>query len=255
MRSEIKFSVVIPAYNAVKTLQATLQSCLQQTYAAHEIIVIDDASTDDTEQLVRSFGNTVKYIRLLQNCGGAVARNKGLDVATGDYIAFLDADDTWHEKKLELAAAILQAKNDIDFLYHPYTLNDLSSVVIPEGTVLYRTPFVKFLLRNPVATPCAIVRNNPAFRFEPSMRYMEDYDLWLRIAYKHKAYHIDIPLTRVGRPVLSEGGISSNKWKMRKGELKSYSRLARLNLLFMPLIPFLYTYSFGKHLYKRVTGL
>lgn len=254
MNSEdIRFSVVIPAYNAGSTIVKTIESALQQTHLPHEVIIVNDASTDNTEDLIESFGERVKHIQLLQNCGSAVARNKGLDVATGDYIAFLDADDRWHEQKLELVASILSAKSDISFLYHSYTLQDIDTITSPEGAILYQTPFVKFLTRNPVATPCAVIRNSKDFRFESSMRYMEDYDLWLRIAYKHKAYFIDIPLTQIGRPILSQGGVSENKWKMRKGELRVFRRLVRLNPLFLPALPFLYTYSLGKHLYKAIS--
>ncbi|WP_276133754.1 glycosyltransferase family 2 protein [Polluticoccus soli] len=255
MNSEdIRFSVIIPAYNAGKTIVRAIESALEQTHAPYEIIVINDTSSDNTGELIESFGERVKHIQLLQNCGSAVARNKGLDAASGDYIAFLDADDLWHEQKLELVASILSAKPDISFLYHSYTLQDIRTITSPQGAVLYQTPFVKFLTRNPVATPCAVITNSKEFRFEPSMRYMEDYDLWLRIAYKHKAYFIDIPLTQIGRPVLSEGGISENKWEMRKGELRAFRRLVRLNPLFLPMLPFLYTYSLGKHLYKTVSG-
>lgn len=255
MSSEgIRISVVIPAYNAANTIVRALETVLQQTHPAYEIIVVNDASTDNTGELVTSFGDRVRYIQLLQNCGSPIARNKGLDAASGDYIAFLDADDLWHERKLELAASILAAKPGINFLYHSYTLSDIRTISIPEGATLYQTPFVKFLVRNPVATPCAIIRNDTTFRFEASMRYMEDYDLWLRIAYKYKAYFIDIPLTQLGRPILSEGGVSANKWKMRKGELKAFRRLLKLNPLFLPLLPFLYSYSIGKHLYKGITG-
>jgi teichuronic acid biosynthesis glycosyltransferase TuaG len=251
---QVKFSIIIPAYNAGKTIVRALQSCLQQTYPVHEIIIVDDASTDDTEALLSAYKEQVKYIQLLKNLGSAAARNKGLDAATGNYIAFLDADDIWHERKLEIIASIFDAKNDISFLYHSYTLQSIDTITIPEGTVLYRTPFIKLLQSNPVATPCAIISNNKQFRFNDSMRYMEDYDLWLRIAYKHKAYYIDIPLTQIGRPVLSEGGVSANKWKMRKGELKTFTRLVKLNPVFLLSLPFLYSYSISKHLYKVVTG-
>ncbi|MCD6063069.1 MAG: putative glycosyltransferase O-antigen related protein [Flavipsychrobacter sp.] len=254
LSEDIRFSVVIPAFNAGHTIEQTIDSVLRQTHAAYEIIVVNDASSDKTGKLIESFGERVKHIELLQNCGGSIARNKGLEVATGSHVAFLDADDLWHERKLEITASILSAKTDISFLYHSYTLQDINTIDIPDGVILYQTPFVKFLIRNPVATPCAIVRNDSAFRFEPSMRYTEDYDLWLRIAYKHKAYFIDIPLTQISRPVLSEGGLSGNKWKMRKGELRAYSRLVKLNPVFLPLLPFLYSYSLGKHFYKKISG-
>jgi teichuronic acid biosynthesis glycosyltransferase TuaG len=118
--------------------------------------------------------------------------------------------------------------------------------------MLYKLPFVKLLPGNIIATSCAIIRNDKNFRFEPSMRYTEDYDLWLRITYKYKAYFINIPLTQIYRPFLSEGGTSSNKWKMRSGELRAYTRLAKLNPLFILILPFLWISSLGKHAAKMM---
>jgi teichuronic acid biosynthesis glycosyltransferase TuaG len=255
MREEIKFSVVIPVYNAEATIKRTLDSCIAQTHTPYEIIVVDDFSTDETANIIATYGNDVKYIQLLQNNGASVARNKGLDAATGDYIAFLDADDVWHSKKLEIMGAILASVNiDIALIYHPFTLQDINSIELPESGTLYRLPFVKLLQRNPIATPCAIMRNNTKYRFEASMRYMEDYDMWLRIAHKNPVYFIKIPLTQINRPVLSTGGLSANKWKMRKGELRSFRRLARLNPLYIFLLPILYPYSIAKHIFKASRG-
>jgi teichuronic acid biosynthesis glycosyltransferase TuaG len=251
----VTFSVVIPAYNAQGTLGRAVDSCLQQTYGPHEIIVVDDASTDDTETFLKdTYGDKVIYLRLVQNAGSAVARNKGIDRATGSYIAFLDADDIWHERKLEIAASILGAKKDIYFLYHSYTLDNIHTVPVPESATIYRLRFIKLLQHNPIATPCAIVKNTSSIRFESSMRYSEDYDLWLRVAYKYKAYFINVPLTQIGRPILSAGGVSVDKWKMRKGELKAFRRLMRLNPLFLLAMPFLFTYSLGKHALKAIVG-
>ena len=246
--------MVIPAYNAAQTIGNAIESCLQQSYEAHEIIVVDDASTDETEEVVKQHDGNVRYIKLLKNTGSATARNKGMSIATGDYIAFLDADDIWHENKLGICASILNGVPGIKLLYHTYTLDDINSVNIPEGATLYRTPFVKLLQRNLVATPCAVIKNEKKYEFNTDMRYSEDYDLWLRMAYKHKAYFIDIPLTQLGRPVLSKGGISANKWGMRKGELKAFTRLVKLNPLFILSLPFLYSYSLGKHIFKAISG-
>jgi glycosyltransferase involved in cell wall biosynthesis len=254
MSSDIRFSVVIPAYNAAVTIGKTIESCLGQSYAAHEIIVVDDASTDNTEEAVKQYAGRIKYIKLLTNTGSATARNKGMGMATGDHIAFLDADDIWHENKLGICASVLSGVPGISLLYHSYTLNDIHTVTIPEGATLYRTPFVKLLQRNLVATPCAVIKNEKKYEFNTDMRYSEDYDLWLRMAYKHKAYFIDIPLTQLGRPLLSEGGVSANKWAMRKGEMRAFTRLVRLNPLFLFSLPFLYSYSLGKHIFKAISG-
>lgn len=249
--AHISFSVVIPAYNSVATIARSIDSCLQQTYAPAEIIVVDDNSSDATADAIAGYGDKIKYIRLHTNVGAAVARNKGMDAATGMYIAFLDADDVWHPEKLRLMATILVARPEISFIYHPFTSQSLD-VTIPEGITIYRIPFVKLLTRNTIGTPCIVLRNDAKTRFHDELRYMEDYDLGLRVAYKRGVYFINVPLTQIGRPVSSTGGLSGHRWKMRKAELRVYTRLVRLNPLFILLLPLLYTLSISKHLYKLI---
>jgi len=87
-------SVIIPTYNRAKDCLSSVRSVLGQTYANVEIIVIDDGSTDETSESLFSFDHRIKYIRQ-ENSGVSAARNTGLAAATGDYIAFLDSDDTW----------------------------------------------------------------------------------------------------------------------------------------------------------------
>lgn len=255
INSPVRFSVIIPAYNAATTIARAITSCLQQSYPPFEIIVVNDASTDDTHAIIEGqFSAQVRYIRLHTNMGPGFARNKGIATATGNYIAFLDADDIWHTDKLFICQTILAADARIKFLYHAYTLRDIKGLPIPDGTTLYKLPFVKLLYKNLIATPCAVIYNDKHTLFNDDMRYSEDYDLWLQLAYKNKAYFINVPLTQLGRPITSYGGASSNRWKMRKGELSAFTHLVRLNPLFIFLLPFLYTYSIGKHLYKLATG-
>jgi len=254
----IKFSIVIPAFNAAHCIENAMASCLEQTYTNYEIIIVDDASTDNTALLISAkYAQQVKYIKFATNLGSSAARNAALDVATGTHIAFLDADDIWHKDKLHIIQKVLQQKPDILFLYHPYTVATVSGNVqytdiVPTGEipVLNRMSFTKLLLRNTIATPCVIMRNKKEFRFEDCMRYMEDYDLWLRIGYNIPLYFIDLPLTRIGRPVLSKGGLSAARWKMRRGEIHTYWRLRKLNLLFLLLFPFLFLFSLIKHTRK-----
>ncbi len=252
-RDGLKFSVIIPVYNAGKTVARAIESVLAQSLPAHEIIVVDDASTDDTFDIVSGrFSDKVQIIQKITNAGGSVARNTGMNAAAGDYIAFLDADDIWHKDKLALLGTILESNRGIRLFYHPYTREDLSRKKLPENIVVYKLPFVKLLPANIIATSCAVISNDKDFRFEPTMRYTEDYDLWLRIGYKHKIYFIDIPLTQIFRPFTSRGGVSENKWKMRRGEMRAYRRLVKLNPLFVLLLPFLLFSSLAKHLYKII---
>jgi teichuronic acid biosynthesis glycosyltransferase TuaG len=248
---EIKFTVIIPVYNAAKTIERALDSVLAQSYPPAEIIVVDDASKDNTLEIVQSrYSEHIIYIHKLFNSGSSDARNMGMDAAKGNYFAFLDADDVWHPDKLALVSAVLQSRPEIHLFYHPFTMDPILQKNLPRDITIYKLPFIKLLPGNMIATSCAVIRNGPSFRFEPSMRYTEDFDLWLRIGYKYHIHFINIPLTQIFRPYTSKGGISENKWKMRKGEMRAYTRLMKLNPLFISLLPFLYLSSIGKHIYK-----
>jgi glycosyltransferase involved in cell wall biosynthesis len=252
LTSGVKFSVIIPAYNAAATICRALDSVLEQTFPAAEIIVVDDASTDNTRDLLKEkYTGRIVLIEKLFNAGSSVARNAAWDVATGDYIAFLDADDAWHRDKLYVLNTILTASPGIALFYHPYTQKPILQKALPANMTLFRLPFVKLLPSNPVATSCLVVKNKPEFRFEPAMRYTEDYDFCLRYGYKNSIYFITIPLTQIYRKFTSAGGVSGNTWKMRKGEIRAYCRLVKVNPMFLLLLPFLISGSLGKHAYKK----
>ncbi len=102
----------MPAYNAAQTVLASMRSALAQSHSHVELIVVDDRSTDDTWQLIQQLAAMdprVVALRLERNQGVAMARNAGIDAATGRYIAFLDSDDCWHPRKLEIQIAHLRA--------------------------------------------------------------------------------------------------------------------------------------------------
>ena len=98
-------SVVMPAYNAERFVDEALESVLKQSYQRLEVIVVDDGSTDGTAARVQAYGNPVRYLQQV-NAGVGAARNRGLEAATGDYIAFLDADDLWRPEKLDVQLEI-----------------------------------------------------------------------------------------------------------------------------------------------------
>lgn len=112
----ITFSVVIPNYNNGATLARAIESVLAQTWAAHEIIVIDDGSTDDSAAVAARFGERVRYVRQA-NAGVSAARNHGARLATGTWLAFLDADDIYMPDRLEAHARWIEREPDLDFLF------------------------------------------------------------------------------------------------------------------------------------------
>jgi glycosyltransferase involved in cell wall biosynthesis len=246
----IKFSVVIPAWNAAQTIVRAVRSCVEQSYPPHEIIVVDDAGTDGTEALIKNNFPQVTYIKLAENAGPAHARNTGWAMATGDFIAFQDADDVWHKDKLKLVAHALLHNEHIRFLYHPYTLAPMDFEADAASVTTARLPFSKLLWSNPIGTPCTVLVNDPALRFDEEMRYMEDYDLWLKAGHRFGIYRLNLALTQINRPILSAGGQSSNRRKMRSGEFRAYVKMAKRHPQYWLLIPLLIGFGALKHVIK-----
>ena len=105
-RKPYSVSVIIPAHNASEYIGRAIESVLAQTRKPDEIIVVDDGSTDDTARIIADYGSKVIYIQQ-ENAGPSVARNTGIEAATSEWIAFLDADDEWIPEKLELQTELL----------------------------------------------------------------------------------------------------------------------------------------------------
>jgi glycosyltransferase involved in cell wall biosynthesis len=106
-------SCIVPVFNGERYIQQALESIHQQTYRPLEIIVVDDGSTDNTKEVVRNLGICVQYIEQ-GNLGPAAARNLGINLAKGDFVALLDSDDLWHQEKLTKQMARFQAKQELD---------------------------------------------------------------------------------------------------------------------------------------------
>lgn len=246
----MRFSVVIPAYNASGQISAALESCRRQTHAPLEIIVVDDASTDATVQWVKQHYPEVILLELSENRGSSAARNAGWEKASGDYVAFLDSDDQWHPQKLEIMGQYLHKNPGLVLLYHDYTLGRFQKLAPASYPELQHPAFGTLLIRNTAQTSCICIQKSCAVRFRPTMRYCEDYDLLLQVAYKSETARLPLPLTRLNRPQGSPGGLSANHRAMREGELKAYYHLGHLNRLFFLLLPFLWFYSLLKHARK-----
>lgn len=128
---DTNISVVIPTYNYGRFVAEAIHSVLGQTVNCLEIIVVDDGSTDETEAVVGSFGDRVRFIKQ-QNSGVGVARNRGVAESTGEYIAFLDADDYWHPQKLEKQLEVFEADKEIGLVHCGITNVDTSGVAMDD---------------------------------------------------------------------------------------------------------------------------
>lgn len=143
-KSNISVSIIMPAYNAAKYIGETIGSVLAQTHTNWELLIADDCSTDDTEKVVNSFSDSrIKYFKLQNNSGAAIARNEALEMAQGKYIAFLDADDMWKTEKLETQLTFM-LDNNIGFSFSGYEiLGDDKNKVVKVPKSLNYSQFMK----------------------------------------------------------------------------------------------------------------
>ncbi len=216
-------SVVIPCYNSEKTIKRALLSVAQQSYKDYDVVIVDDGSVDDTKIVVEDFFNGLdmlyQYI-YQENAGPSAARNRGVKNSSGEYIAFLDSDDEWHPRKLEIQLAIMREKK-LNFLgsRYQYDAFDDSKKIVK----LQSYTFNSLLIKNKYSTP-GIMMKKVFFQnlggFDESLHYAEDYDLWLQAAYKRDLYMIESPkLVRLYKEAYGENGLSAAMYSMFKGEL------------------------------------
>lgn len=237
-------------YNAAQTILGTIASCRQQSYPVKEVIVVDDASTDDSlAKVTAAYGDQVKLVRLAANQGPSAARNAGWAIATGDFVAFLDADDTWHADRIAIMQHFLQKEPGIDFIWNRYTHKPYVYSAISFGDeVLKKTSLLELCITNPIAPSAAIVRRTINAPFNEKMRYSEDYEWVLGAHASCTMYEVHLLLTYRSRPMMASGGQSQRLWKMRKGEIRSYASLGKRNFFLYLLFPFLLLWSIFKHL-------
>ena len=152
-------SVIIPAYNAEKFIGEAIESVLNQTRPAKEIIVVDDASTDRTAEIARSFGERVKVLVNEVNSGPGHSRNAGVAASTGDYLAFLDADDKWLPEHLENLAGLLDMWPETGLAFCQIEFVGRKSGMWPERIDGFLEPRAAFfdMLRNIVCVPSAMM--------------------------------------------------------------------------------------------------
>ena len=231
-------SIITPTFNAEKYIRDTLQSVLNQSYQNWEMILIDDASTDQTVKIINDFAEKdvrFKLLKLSKNCGNGFARNAALEKATGKYIAFLDADDLWFPLKLEKQIQFLKANNS------PFTFS-FYDCIDEEGNSLDRRVEAPINLTYDELFFCNYVGNLTAIydadyfgkiTLEATQK-RQDWRLWLTILKQIQSTK-PVPESLAFYRIRKDS-VSSSKFKLIKHNFGVYREFHGFNFVFSVLL-------------------
>lgn len=216
-------SIIIPVFNGGQTIRETIESVLNQTFSDFELIVINDGSQDTTLEIVQAFSDPRLKIYSYQNAGLAISRNRGIAKATGEYIAFIDADDLWTPNKLKDQHQVLQENPSAAVAYSWTNCIDERSRFLRRGYYMsFRGDVYRYLLlanflengSNPLIRHHAL---EAVGGFDESLKSSEDWELYLRLAAHHHFAVVSSPqiLYRV-----SPGSMSTHTIKMEAETIK-----------------------------------
>lgn len=223
-------SIVTPLYNSEKFIEETIESVLKQTYSNWEMLIVDDCSTDLGPSIVKKYSkkdSRIKYIRMEKNKGAALCRNKAIELAKGEFIAFLDSDDLWKDKKLEKQIKFMKENNYL-ISFHEYEeiAEDGEKLNIkiksPKKPVTYRS----YLLTNPIGCLSGIYNVKKMGKiYMPLLKKRQDTGFWLKIlSTGEKAYSLkeNLGFYRVRKNSLSfkKSDLLKYHWKLYREEQK-----------------------------------
>ena len=226
-------SIITPCYNSEKFLDECISSVLNQTYQNWEMLIVDDNSSDNSSILINSYSKKderIKPLYLNDNIGAAMARNKAISKAKGKYLAFLDSDDVWLPKKLEVQTNFMK-KNNCSFVFSSYSV--ISDDEKPNYTIsVPETITYKRYLKNTIIGCLTVMLDKEKFKNikMPNLRSSHDMALWLNLLKQEKyAYGIaqDLAIYRDHK-----SSKTSNKFKAAYDVWNVYREHEKLNLLY-----------------------
>lgn len=200
MEPSVSVSVVIPVYNAVEVIAETIRSALAQTWTDREILVIDDGSTDRSPEVIGTFGDQVRYYRF-ENAGAAKARNRGIALSRGRYIALLDHDDLWDPTKLEKQVRVLEARPEVGLVYTGIVHLEKDGQPRKKFPTGPSSRFYQLFVKGFGPTPSAamfrrsVVDKAGGFDERFGSAGLDDHEFWPRVAEVCEIALIDEPLT------------------------------------------------------------
>jgi glycosyltransferase involved in cell wall biosynthesis len=247
-------SAVIPCYRCAGTIDRAVRSIANQTLRPTELILVDDQSGDSTRSALEKTraSNGPGWIRLLardRNGGPSATRNAGWEVATQPYLAFLDADDAWHPRKVELQFQYMRDNPQVAVSGHRVKRvrnpgDERIDALSPDTTEVSASAL---LLRNRFFTSTVMLKRSLPLRFPEDRRHMEDHLLWMQTAFAgHRVVRLDAWLSFMYKAPFGEGGLSANLWRMEAADLDNYRRLFRAGSISAPATVGLWMWSLVK---------
>lgn len=230
-------SIVIPTFNRAHMIHRAIESIKQQTFKEWELIIVDDASTDTTEEIIRTYlkdDQRIRYIKHEKNQGGSAARNSGIKKSQGRYIALLDDDDRWYPEKLQLQYECSLRHPEAGliysgFCYVDYETDQIITNVIPR----YQGNVSSIILKNNIfALPTTLIKNECFQRaglFDEQLTSFQDWDMWIRISLYYPFAYVKECLTEVTMHGIQISSDLSSKIGSRKKLLEKYSNLIKRN--------------------------
>jgi len=257
----VPVSVIVPCYNCSSTIERAICSITSQSKLPSELFLVNDASDDDgatsekLSEIKKLYSNhlDIYIIELDKNVGPAKSRNIAWDKAKHKYIAFLDADDTWHPKKIEIQYSWMKKNKEYALSSHKYTLKNFKNIKSFHEIFSKDITLNNILFSNPFSTPNIMLRKNIRERFSEDKRFAEDYDLWTRIISSGKnAALLDIKLSKLYKAPFGQSGLSSYLWQMEKGEINIFKDLFNKKIISLPYYFSLTTLSLLKFLKRAL---
>jgi glycosyltransferase involved in cell wall biosynthesis len=260
MNKAVPVSVVVPCYRCSLTLERAVESVAAQTRRPVELILVDDASNDETAKLLEALvaryeAGWIKIRWLDGNVGAASARNIGWAAATQPLVAFLDADDAWHAEKLAIQYAYMRAHPAVALSGHKHRLLTQDAALNWKVAEARATTITKWslLLSNRFVTPSVMVRRDVRHRFVENQRHMEDHMLWLQVLMNGGCVvKLDSELAAIYKEPFGTRGLSAQIWLMERGELGNYRRLFAAGFIKSHEFAMLCVYSLLKYIRRLV---
>lgn len=230
----------MPAYNAEKTIEESIKSVINQTFKEWELIIVDDASTDNTSKIIEKYlgDNRVRYFRNEVNLRVAETRNKALELANYSYIAFLDSDDIWLDTKLEKQVNIIN-QNDIAFTVSDYEIINNDGTKTNKFISSKNQSYKDLLKGSKIGCLTVLINKDKVKPFKFKEIGHEDYALWLEILRDNSISTLALNEV-LAKHRLTDSSLSSNKKKTIKWQWDIYRKIEKKNFVYSSYLLFRY---------------